>query len=421
MGSHKLDRYSSLIALATLVLAICLQAKAIAAISGTISYYVWGSAVSDDIDRAVIAAFNKKHPDIKVNLINSGSYGAHLDKLYTMIAGGSPPEVALVDGYDYASLVKHGVATDLTEWAARDGIRAEAYHPSFWQEMIIGGRLYSVASMRGGRVIMYYNEELFEQAGLANPYAAGRWDWDYLVQAGKRLTRDTNGDGIPDRWGFVPYTGGFWPWVWMNGGRLLDEAKTKAPFDEPATYEAIQWLADLRLQHQIVGGDFLKGTVGMYVAWDTEAIATYRRQCTFRWDIAPLPAGPVTQVTTSKGNEVVIPYNASQKNAAWELVKFLGGSDAQYLYAQLGRFVPAQLEAARRMIRDAQAVNAQPAHLNIIAELDTRMLPVIPGFTNLQQMWNQELQAVWAGRTSAREAGEKIAQLSKAILQEAGK
>ena len=44
---------------------------------------------------------------------------------------------------------------------------------------------------------------LFDEAGLVRPnevYLSGGWTWDTVVEMGKKITRDTNGDGVKDIW-----------------------------------------------------------------------------------------------------------------------------------------------------------------------------------------------------------------------------
>ena len=42
-------------------------------------------------------------------------------------------------------------------------------------------------------LVVYYNEKLFKQAGVA--YPEPNWSWISIVQAAVKLTKDTDGDG----------------------------------------------------------------------------------------------------------------------------------------------------------------------------------------------------------------------------------
>src|SRR3954462_4620308 len=46
---------------------------------------------------------------------------------------------------------------------------------------------------------LFYNKKLFKQAGISSPPKT----WTEFVADGKKLTKDTDGDGKPDQWGFA--------------------------------------------------------------------------------------------------------------------------------------------------------------------------------------------------------------------------
>ena len=46
---------------------------------------------------------------------------------------------------------------------------------------------------------MYYNTKMFKEAGIEKAATT----WDEFVADAKKLTKDTNGDGKPDQWGFT--------------------------------------------------------------------------------------------------------------------------------------------------------------------------------------------------------------------------
>lgn len=390
----------------------------------TIEFSVWGDAASNSIEQMVIDAFHKRHPDIQVTLRNpSGNY---FEQLLVSIAADVPPDIAIVDFYNLPSLVQQGLAFDVTQWAERDGIESalnREVHPAALAEMTFNGRLYSVANLRIGVDGLFYNTDLFRQAGVGAPPATGTWKWEDMRQAAARLTRDRAGSRQIDQWGLAFHELFVWPFIRMNGGRLLAPDQTRAAFDEPATYEALQWLANLDLESRAVVWNFERrnafeeGVAGMHVMWVGGIVNGLRRTVQWDWNIAPLPAGEAGSISTVKGNPVVIPVNAKNKEAAWEFMKFLGSEEANYIYGLQGRFFPMHRSALQRIINESKGM--PPANLGIIVRLNAMSLPFVPGFSEVQRMWGQELRPVWAGTTSARVAGARIAERSVAILADA--
>lgn len=390
-------------------------------IRGEIDFGVWGNASSDDIHRQVIAAFEARYPNIKVNLRNIA--GNYQEQLLTSIVADVAPDIAIVDFYNLASFIEAELAVDVTAWAERDGVLSmleTEIHPAAVGELYYNGRLYSVANLLTNPDALYYNVDMFNTAGL--PYPSDRWTLEDMKEAAIRLTR-RGPDGNVNQWGIEFHRFFIWDLIRMNGGKLISDDGTYAPFDDPAVYEALQWLADIDLVHEAIAwnpyeyaGAFTQGYAGMHIMW-TNLTYGLRGSATWDWDIAPIPSGKLGSIGTFKGNPVVIPVNAKNKEAAWEFMKFLGGEEAQYIYGSLGRFTPMHRAALARTIRDTAGM--PPANFAALLSWNYLPLPNVPGFSDLQNMWIGELEPVWTGETPARVAGERIRELSVGVLANA--
>src|SRR5687768_1850597 len=70
-------------------------------------------------------------------------------------------------------------------------------------------------------VVLFYNKELFDAAGVEYPQAG--WTWDDFTEKAKALTQDADGDGTVDQWGF---SNNSWPppyiFAWQAGGELIN-------------------------------------------------------------------------------------------------------------------------------------------------------------------------------------------------------
>ena len=82
-------------------------------------------------------------------------------------------------------------------------------------------------------IALYYNKDMFDAAGVA--YPDDTWDWAKLVEVGKQLTKDTNGDGTPDQWGVYTETtdmeNAWSSFVWQAGGDILSADGTTSALD----------------------------------------------------------------------------------------------------------------------------------------------------------------------------------------------
>lgn len=414
---------------ALLVLACALGVPAIAQSQVTvIEWLIWGDPASNAIDQEVIAAFERQHPHIKVELTSLPSTTAVREALVTRVAGGAPPDLALVSRV--GDLADGGLIQDLTPYLERDGISPADYIPSLWEMLQFNGKVYGFPNMRGGPAVIHYNRSLLDEAGLADPNDTP-WDWQTFVEYGKRLTTGSGG-AAPQQWGFTASWDFWWPQVWSNMGELIDPIERRVLLDQPAAVDALEWWAGLAhvegiapdpsVQRSLSGmawqDGFINEEVAMVQDWAGRLINRLRSEASFDWDIAPVPrAESGRSITAYTGNTVVLPVGSPNAEAAWTFMRFLGGEEAQTIYGQRGRFFPFHTQAAMNTVRDASQNNLSPSRFGLLIELDARAMPYhVPEWDRLASIFTQELRPAWLGREPVRNAVARVVELGNAAL-----
>lgn len=132
---------------------------------------------------------------------------------------------------------------------------AEQWPQGIWEASEYEGKHYFVPHASQPLVFLW-NKKMFEEAGL-DPNAPPQ-SWEELAAYAKELTRDENGDGNIDQWGFVFPLGKldrtpiltYSFFLGMNGTRLWNEDGSAA-FDSPEGVEAMQFMVDLVQEHQV--------------------------------------------------------------------------------------------------------------------------------------------------------------------------
>jgi len=219
---------------------------------GAVREYVfacWGGASeTNQLRRLVIDPINFRSGGFRIRLVQIPS--DYHTKLSTMIAGGTPPDFFYLSQEYVPAFAAAGALLDLTDMIAADGDEVTDlgdYYPNVLEVCRRDGRLYGLPWI-AQPVVLYCNAELFRRCGVALP--DGRWDWDRFVDAARRLTRDTDGDGRIDQWGFI-ING--WPpyqmWVWQNGADVVDRRSGRLNFDDPRVTEAMDAYAGLIHRH----------------------------------------------------------------------------------------------------------------------------------------------------------------------------
>ena len=147
-----------------------------------------------DAVEPAIAAWNEEHPDLTVNY-EELPFGDLNEVIRTRIGSGdATPDVYAADQPRIAALVDDGLLTDLTDDFDDAG---DLFDPSTVEVSTVDGTLYA-APVNTSMVVLYYNTELLEAAGIDAPgkQPDDRLTWEELAE----LAADTQDAGAT--WGF---------------------------------------------------------------------------------------------------------------------------------------------------------------------------------------------------------------------------
>jgi multiple sugar transport system substrate-binding protein len=133
------------------------------------------------------------NPDVEIDHIYpAGNYG---QTLLTWIAGGAGADVMWIGGalWSFVDLL-----LPLDDLMAKDR-NVAAIHPGLARMFRWDGKQIALPFGVNTHVIAY-NKDLFSASGVAFPTST--WVLSDIVTMGRRLVKDTDGDGTPDVWGF---------------------------------------------------------------------------------------------------------------------------------------------------------------------------------------------------------------------------
>jgi len=241
--------------------------------------------------------FEKENPDIKIRWVRVPEWE---QKFRIAAAAGTLPDIFAVDGINVPAYAARGLLESLDRFIPAEVIND--YVKGCYDEMVWEGKCYAVGLETNTQFVIY-NPDLLAKAGLPGP---PRY-WEELVDFGKKLTIDTDGDGKIDQWAYIVYVGRgeyqMWlqtPYIWQNGGEVVDEKFNKALCNQPKAVEALQFVSDLFNKYKIAPkpGDILAGPVWPVVAtgkFAIEHIGTFailpvqKSYPEFKFKVAPHP------------------------------------------------------------------------------------------------------------------------------------
>ncbi|MFF1253768.1 ABC transporter substrate-binding protein [Pseudarthrobacter sp. NPDC058329] len=301
---------------------------------------------AQDLTAELIADFESKNPDIKINHIANDPA-----RLNTMLAAGNPPDIAVGGAVGSANVNARGLATDLTPFLEKSSVLKEddlqPVNDSFrWDGKQSGkGPLYGIVKDWSQDNTLWYNTALFDKAGVPHLSETEAVSYDELLKTAKKLTVKEGGTnavhGLGLEWGWSLY-GPMTAMIKQQGGELYNDDLTKIDFTSPEAQRAFKWYVD-----------FAQAGVGptslnpLPDAADFSTFAAERMAITQDgyWfggnfsgadalktvKMAPAPVMGNTRVApTYSGQGWWMPEKAKNKDAAWKLMEyFLGGEPAE--------------------------------------------------------------------------------------------
>ncbi len=382
-----------------------------------VSFMVFGDPAEYNAYKDLVDAFNTRQDDVTVNLTHVPSGKEYRTRLVTEFAAGAPPDVTLMNYRRYAGFA----ANDLLEPLGLYLEQSDLIHPDDFYEAATDAFMWQGSLMclpqNISSLVVYYNQDLFDAAGL--PYPSDKWNWDDFVETAVSLTNDLDGDGTIDQYGLgvAPSLFRLAPFVWQNNAPLVDDltTPTRLTLTRPPALAAFQWFTDLHNVYGVVPGRveeaaqdsesrFLAGTMAMYLN-SRRGVPTYREIDSFDWDVAPLPNGK-TSAGILHSDAYCLSATAVNKNAAWTFIEFANSVDGQTIIAGSGRTVPSLKSVAES---DAFLDPTQPpsrAEIFINNADVLRRVPVISTWQEIESVANEEIERAFYGDITVEEAAQ---------------
>jgi len=361
---------------------------------------------------ALVEKFEAANPGIEIEAENI-PWNSYYDNLYTAVIGGNAPDAAMVKMFAQPRLIEMGalepIGDRLDGWDGLSELQDNLINLTSAQD---GERYY--LPIQYVVLYLYYRPSMFEEAGLEVPATC-----DAFREAAKALTKDTDGDGNPDVYGFG-FRGGkgghdHWASLTLSrDGVALDDG-----MDSAAALEGTQYVVDLFREdgvfppsapndgfQEIIGG-FKSGRTamtihhigsanGMVEALGDDVSAAVVPECGGgRW--------------TSFGDESTAVFAASDvKDAAFKWITFLSspGNNAEFNTAT------GQLPVTKS---DSDGWEGHPQRF-VKATVDSlpfaELLPNVPATSDfVNTVWPVNMQRALIGDITAEEMNAKIVEL----------
>ncbi|MFG1806815.1 extracellular solute-binding protein [Streptomyces sp. NPDC049040] len=320
-----------------------------------------------------------------------------MPKLLQQASARSLPDLALIDNPDLQQLAATGGLVPLS----KAGLSTEGLYPSIVQAGRYQGEAYGIAPGVNG-LALYYNTDLFTQAGLKPPTT-----WEELKADAKKLTRGPRHGLAFSAVGTEEGTFQFEPFFWTAGANL-------EKLDSPQAVQALTLWKDLvgsgsasksvvTWTQADVNDQFMAGNAAMMVNGPWQ-LPTLKADKKLHFGVVPIPVpGPGAKPVTPLGGEVwtVGHSNPAREAKALAVVKCLLGQDESATWSKDAGYIPSDRQAAARLAA------GDPQMAAFVAEVGTaraRTTELGTAYPKVSQALADAIQAALAGGTSPKSA-----------------
>ncbi|HHY62253.1 MAG TPA: ABC transporter substrate-binding protein [Bacillota bacterium] len=309
-----------------------------------------GDSQTAPVMRQIIKEFEAANPDISVNF-QAVPWGEdpHV-KFQAAIVGGTIADVFTIGDPFQHVLAASGALEPLDKYMSKEMKRD--FYPQFLERCSVDGKVVALPWFGDVRA-MLYRKDLFKAAGVPEPNPS--WTWDEFLTYAKKLTRDTDGDGVIDQYGFGTsgrYVSQYQVFLVQNGVNFIDEEKGIATANTPAAIEAMQFYVDLVRKHKVtppgittialqdIQKMFAEGKVAMFFdASDTAVRFSKEPALAGKLGVALLPHNKAHGAFG--GSDVIVMSSQSRnKAAAWKFLSFMVSREPMLAYCKACGFSP---------------------------------------------------------------------------------
>ncbi len=320
-----------------------------------LSFQIWDVFQRDGM-QAMCDAYTAQHPDVVID-VQVTSWSEYWTKLEAAAESNTMPDIYWMHTDQILYYADFGILADLTDLYADEDPN---YYANHFSDVSIAnasgsdGRIYGVPKDKDN-VVLVYNKEMFDAAGVA--YPDDTWTWDDMMDASQKVYDATG------KYGYLAYNDeqlGYWNFVYQNGGYILDENNVYAGYTNPATADAIkfyvgiqqnEWCPDQTYFTETSPGTAFFSEVGcMFLegSWNLLAEMQNYPEMVGKWDIAPLPKCPNPASGDGRGTiSNGLCYSTAAKGKQLEQVKdvlrFFGSEEGQRIQGESGAAIPAYL------------------------------------------------------------------------------
>jgi len=393
-----------------------------------VRFTYWAGSPSDEAAwKLILDGFTKDHPEIKLEAeeMPSNTYATQLD---TLVAGNDWPDVMRCTYQRLGKYKESGVLLDLTDIISKESI--DDLVPAYRNALTYEGKLLGMPH-HTDTVAVFYNKEMFEKSGIRIPTSTkDGWTWDELDSIAKKLKSDHDLENAFA--GIWENNNGyrFLPFVYMNGGALLNDDGTKITADTPEFINAIKLFESWRKDNLVTATGMTQPNQAnsMFVAKKLAFVFAGSWHCSYmeenfpgNWGVTYMPVVDGKTGSDMGGNGLFAYKGTKYPNASAIFIDYVTNAENMQAFCEEGNFIPVRQSLIDKGLTFVEFQDEMNIFLNIVSTIDPKMAQdeTSAKFQQLNLAFCQEMDPlVVNGSATAEEVVSNLQAKLQEILDE---
>ncbi len=351
--------------------------------------------------REVCDEYEKQNSNIKINLTYRETEELR-SSFQAASMGGSGPELI------YGPSDQVGPFSVMEIIQPLDVLFDDEYFNQFVDNAIVksNNKIWMVGDVVGNHLMLIYNRKLVKNPPL---------NTDQLINIGKQMTVDRDGDGMIDQYGLVwNYTEPFFYVPWLGGfGEWLLTDDNNPNLNTPGNIQGFEFIKSLRDDHMIIPKEcdyeianamFKSGNAAMIINGDW-SWSDYDGVIDFGISRIPMISETgkwPSPLVSTKGYSINVNTKGNKLRHTIDLMKYLTSADIQLYFTKRLNSQPSSIETLKRPEVAQNSLIKKSAEIINVG----RPMPIIPEMRAIWDALREQYQAVLGGTISPEQAAK---------------
>ncbi len=382
-------------------------------------------------NKSIVNEWNMLHPEMRVEYIQGTWNSAH-DYLVTAFETGDVPDIFHYESSVIIDYAMRGYLTDLSPYIStemKNDILDVAWATVTRPNGEVGGVPFLIESL-----VVLYNKSLLEKEGIIPPTLEHPWTWEYLQVAARKMTKDTNDDGVIDQYGagiglrnsanIIMNTS-----ISFGGSFFKKENEHFVVHVNAEEKKLLQTIIDMLYKDKSISpasiGEtgagmipgFFSGRYAMLIgigSWGRQQLVENAPK-DFYWGVMP-PLKAQSQIYGASTQTLSVPKKSKRAKEAMKFIDFMLSSKNTARLALNDWMIPAR-KSCLAMQEFQDSLGGWDITCASVSTLGVGSWVGAPGYVEWKsRVANPVLQELFAGRLSVDEAAKRIEHESNNVL-----